>query len=154
LTVKRCKKRSQGRTYDFLAIDPALRISYQLIGPLLLLLALFHSSLQDPAQSFRNHNLSLINDAVSSASGFVTFGGAATVPRSAVSGRVLGDRRWGHYLAVKGEPLHSWENCCGHLDSSIQESNFEVWKLVIWKRWSLVILGKVLRDVGKTSWRV
>lgn len=102
--------------YKVLAVDPAFCISYQFFISVLLFLALFYGSLQDPAKGFVNHHLSLVDNAVSPTSGLVAFDDTATVSTSAVAGGVLRD--WGgrHDFSVQGETLHWCHDCSCHFD--------------------------------------
>jgi hypothetical protein len=109
------------KTHNFFAVYPPLAISDELIFSLLLLVILLYSTLQNPCQVLRNHDLSLVHDAISPTS---ALNDTAAVSASAVSGGVLRDWRWGHDPSVKGEPLHGWEYC-SHLDSGLQEVKLE-----------------------------
>jgi hypothetical protein len=88
-----------GGTNDFLAIDPAFGICYELLFSLLRL-AFFDGSLQDPAKSFRDENLAVIDYAIPSPSGLLPRY-ASPVSASTVPGSIWGDWRRSHDTIVK-----------------------------------------------------
>jgi hypothetical protein len=105
-------------THNFLKVNPTFRIGHELAIVIFLLLVLFHGPLEGPAQGFCNQDLSIIHHAISTAPR-LALGNTSTVPRAAVSGRVLRYRRRGHYLTVKAKPLKRWENCGSHFEGDL-----------------------------------
>jgi hypothetical protein len=109
-------RRAGGETYDVLTIYPAFTVSNEFLFSFVLLVAFFNCAFQDPGQGFGNHDISLIDDAISSAAGFITLRNAAAVATSAVARGIGGDRRRSHDLMVEREGLKRLENCSCHFE--------------------------------------
>lgn len=82
-----CGEEWDWRAYDVLAVNPTFCVSDEFFFSFILLVAFFDCAFEDPGQSFGNHDISLIDDGISSTARF-SLCNAATVTTTAVAGGI------------------------------------------------------------------
>jgi hypothetical protein len=112
-------------TYKIFAINEAFEISNEPLFSLVLLVAFFDCAFQDPGQGLGNHAISVINDGITTTTGFVSLCNTAAVATSAMTDSVGGDRRRCHDFMVQGEGLKRLENCSCHFERVIVREGLE-----------------------------
>ena len=85
--MKRGENKGRGKweTYNILAVNPSLGISYQLVLSFLLLIIFLYSAFQDPAQGLGNHNLAFFDDTITPSTCLAAFNYATAMSTSSVT---------------------------------------------------------------------